>query len=143
MTTVRIPLSFDNGDIGSARFVELPVTGRDNANLLVMIDGLALPPFDSIPGDAPVDDADLHIGTNYKVKDQDTLIDSSAYACFGGVQADDDASTGSKFDLTLGSTSVVVATSGVVQLNLRIQLAGDLSVTQIGYQVNLVLRRPT
>jgi hypothetical protein len=134
-----IPLSVDDGNVGSARFVELPIAGPDGGNLLVMINGLAQLPFETVSVE---DGNELRIGTNYKVKDQDVILDASGYVYLSGVQADDNSETGSNINLFLSDVLVTTAASGVIQLKVNFMSWGDLSVPYIGYQANVVLRRP-
>ncbi len=141
MTGRPIGLSFDNGEVGSGRFLEIPIKGPGSANLLVMIDGLAISPIDGTPFNAFSDDAEFHIATNYRLRDQDEMLDASAYACLAEVQADDEPDTGSNFSLTISGTGVVVATTRVIQLQVSAQLAGDTALMRIGYRLNVVLHR--
>jgi hypothetical protein len=83
-------------------------------------------------------DVDFFIDTDYKLLDNDVLIDGSAYVTLSGIAADDSTD----FLLALDTTEVRLRTSKVVQLKVSGAVAGDTGLHRIGYQVNLLVMRP-
>jgi hypothetical protein len=127
------------GGVASARHLEVPITGPGRANLLVIANGIAIFDIetDEALGTEDLTAFDFLIDTDFKLKDNDALLDSSAYACLSAIQADDSTD----FRVALDSTEVKVRTSNVIQLKVSGEFEGDTGIHRIGYQVNLVISR--
>jgi hypothetical protein len=137
--TYRIEVAADMGEVVDARHLEIPVQGPEGANLLVFINGVTLKGLDTdddfrTRAFSPVN---FFIDTDYKLRDDDRLIQSSAYACLSSIGADDST----PFLLALDETIVKVRTSRVIQLYLNGAVEGDTALYRIGYQVNLLVLR--
>jgi hypothetical protein len=133
-----IPIAADMGEVGSARHLELPIQGPD-ANLLVLINGITLKGLDTDHdfGSRDRTAVDFFIDTDYKLRDDDVLTDSSTFVSLASIGADDSTT----FLLALDEVSVNVRTSKVVQLHVRGAVEGDTAIYRIGYQVNLAVLR--
>lgn len=127
------------GQVASARHLEIPIGGPGRANLLVVVDGVAVPDLatDEQLGTEDATAVEFFIDTDYKLRDDDVLLDSSAYVTLASIDADDSTA----FRLALDATEVVVRTSKVVQLHVSGGVGGDTGLHRIGYQVNLVVMR--
>jgi hypothetical protein len=136
----RIEIAADMGDVIGARHLEIPVRGPGRANLLVCIDGVTVKGFDTDADFASgrnLTDIEIFIDTEYKLRDDDILLESTAYACLAAIQSDDD--TG--FLLALDESFAEVRTSKVVRVRLKGRAGGDTALYRVGYQVNLLLER--
>jgi hypothetical protein len=134
-----ILVAADLGGVASARHLEIPIVGPGRANLLVVANGVALPELttDEVLGTEETTPIDFLIDTDYKLRDNDVLIDSSAYVTLSSIDADDSTD----FLLALDSTEVKVRTSKVIQLKASGAVGGDAGLHRIGYQVNLLVMR--
>jgi hypothetical protein len=137
-----VELAADMGDVVSARYLEIPIKGPGQANNLVVIDGIAVPDLDTnekfgLENPVPPVRVNFFIDTNYKLGDDDSLIDHSAYVCLSSINADDST----EFRLALDGTDVKVRTSKVVQLIAFGGVGGDTGLMRIGFQVNLLVRK--
>jgi len=144
---MSVPFVIAQADLGpvskgvaSARHLEIPIQGPGAATLLVVINGVAIPDV-IIPEDLHDSEArtpfDFFIDTDYKLRDDDRLLGSSAYVSLASIDSDDSR----KFLLALDSTEVKVRTSKVIQLKANGALEGDSGLHRIGYQVNLLVER--
>src|SRR5882672_11186944 len=133
--TERIQLAVDMGDVTAAAHLEIPVQGPGNANLLVCINGITLRGFDTDDdfgnGREPTD-IEIFIDTDYKLRDDDVLLNHTAYASLASMGTDD--STG--FQLALDQSFVEMRTSRVIRLRLTGKAEGDTALYRIGYQAN-------
>ncbi|PYQ26617.1 MAG: hypothetical protein DMF56_23690 [Acidobacteria bacterium] len=136
----RIQIAADMGEVTAARHLEIPVQGPGRANLLVCINGITLKGFDTDEdfrnGREPTD-IEIFIDTDYKLRDDDVLLYSTAYSCLASMGTDDD--TG--FQLALDQSFAEVRTSRVVRIRLTGTAEGDTAIYRIGYQANLLLAR--
>jgi hypothetical protein len=134
----------DWGDVASARYLEIPVSAPGEANTLVIVDGIAIPDL-ATDENLHTEDTihlDFLIDTNYKLGDNDLLIDHSAYVCLSSIEADDDQGDGGEFRLALETADVLVGkTSKIVQLKVSGAAGGDTGLHRIGFQLNLLVRR--
>jgi hypothetical protein len=139
--TERIQIAADMGEVTAARHLEIPIQGPGRANLLVCINGITVKGFDTDDdfrnGREPTG-IEIFIDTDYKLRDDDVLVNATAYACLASMGTDD--STG--FQLALDDSFVEVRTSRVVRLRLTGQAEGDTAIYRIGYQANLLVMRP-
>lgn len=131
----RILLAADLGDVGSVSHLEIPTQGPGEANLLVFINGITLSGQD-VDSENP-DPLEMIIETDYKLRDNDVLINSSAYACLASFGADDDRT----LEVALDDVAVIRRTSNVIALRVTGQLVGDTTLFRVAYQVNLLLSR--
>ena len=127
------------GGVASAHHLEIPIVGPGRANLLVVIDGIAIPDLatDEALGTEDTTKVDFLIDTDFKLRDDDKLIDGSAYVTLSSIDADDSTD----FLLALDNTEVKVRISNVVQLKASGAVGGDTGLHRIGYQVNLLVMR--
>ena len=121
---VFVELAADMGDVESARFLEIPIQGPRGADRLVIIDGIAVPDFDTDEdlgaGNTDTVHITFFIDTNYKLSDLASLIDSSAYVSLASVQGDDST----EVRIAVEAAKVVKRTSGVIQLRAFGALGG-------------------
>jgi hypothetical protein len=127
------------GGVASAHHLEIPIVGPGRANLLVVIDRIAIPELatDEVLETEETTRIDFLIDTDYKLRDADALIDSSAYVTLSSIDADDSTD----FLIALDTTEVKVRTSNVIQLKASGAVGGDTGLHRIGYQVNLLVMR--
>jgi hypothetical protein len=130
----RYLVEADFGDIGSSRHLEIPVRGPGIANLLVFINGITQSEFD-IEWDE-VYPFDMFIQTDYKLRDGDLLVNSSAYACLAAFAVDENV-----MEVALNETAVIRGTSNVITLKVSGDILGDIDLLHVGYQVNLLVSR--
>ena len=138
--TERIQIAADMGEVTAARHLEIPVRGPGPANLLVCINGITLKGFDTdedFKTRREPTDIEIFIDTDYKLRDDDELVNSTAYSCLASMGTDD--STG--FQLALDECFAEVRTSRVVRIRLLGRAEGDTAIYRIGYQANLLLVR--
>jgi hypothetical protein len=138
--TERVQIAADMGEIVDPRHLEIPVQGPGRINLLVCITGVTLKGFDTdddFRNGRIRTDVEIFVDTDYKLRDDDVLVNSSAYACLASMGTDD--STG--FQLALDESFAEVRTSRVVRLRLTGTAEGDTGIYRIGYQVNLLVMR--
>jgi hypothetical protein len=137
MTSISV--AADMGGVASAHHLEIPIAGPGRANLLVITDGVAIPDLstDETLGTEDTTPIDFFIDTDYKLRDSDALLDSSAYVTLSSIDADDSTD----FVIALDSTEVRVRTSNVIQLKASGAVGGDTALHRIGYQVNLLIMR--
>src|SRR3954447_14679582 len=105
--TERIQIAADMGEITGARHLEIPIQGPGHANLLVCINGITLKGFDTdedFRNQREPTDIEIFIDTDYKLRDDYVLVNSTAYACLASMGTDD--STG--FRLALDESFVEV-----------------------------------
>ena len=130
----RYLVEADFGDIGSSRHLEIPVRGPGSANLLVFINGITQSQFD-IDWEE-VYPFDMFIQTDYKLRDGDLLVNSSAYACLAAFAVDENA-----MEVALNETAVIRGTGNVITLKVSGDVLGDIDLLHVGYQVNLLVSR--
>jgi hypothetical protein len=134
-----IEISADLDQVASAHHLEIPIVGPGRANLLVVVDGIAIPDVatDEFIGTEASTPFDYFIQTDYKLKDDDLLLDSSAYVTLSSIDADDSTN----FLIAMDTTEVLVRTTRVIWLHVHGGFEGDTGLHRIGYQVNLVVSR--
>lgn len=136
----RIHLEADMGEVGSLGILELPILGPGSANFLVILNGITLRGFDTDADFETVRNrtfVETFIDTNYQLRENDILLNSSAYATLNSIQTDDD----SNVQLALDDVEVNVRTSRVIQIKINGNAEGDGGIYRIGYQVNLLISR--
>jgi hypothetical protein len=131
----RFMVEADFGDIGSSGHLEIPIRGPGRANLLVFINGITLREFDR-EWDVRFP-FDMYIQTDYKLRDGDVLINSSAYACLAAFAVDENV-----MEVALNETGVILRTSNIITLKVSGDILGDIDLLHVGYQVNLLVSRP-
>jgi hypothetical protein len=137
-------MAADRGDVGSASYLEIPLAGPGEANTLVIVNGIAIPDLATNENLGTEDTIrlDFLIDTNYNLRDNDLLIDHSAYVCLSSIETDDDEGEGGEFRLALETADVLVRPTGkVVQLKASGAAGGDTGLHRIGFQLNLLVRR--
>jgi hypothetical protein len=139
MSSTSIEISADLNQVASAHHLEIPIIGPGRANLLVIVDGIAIPDVatDEYIGSEDSTPFDYFIQTDYKLKDDDVIIDSSAYVTLSSIDADDSTN----FLIALDVAEVLVKTTNVIWLHISGGFEGDTGLHRIGYQVNLVVSR--
>ena len=133
-----VELAADDGEVDSARVLEIPINGPREANRLVIITGIAVPSLDT--DDRLYTRETIHIEfrieTGYKIAEQDSFLDGSAYVCLSSIQRDGDT----EYRIAVEAAKVDLATSKVVRLIAFGAVGGDTALNKIGFQLNLLIR---
>jgi hypothetical protein len=135
-----IEVSADKDEVESARHLEIPIQGPAPANLLVQINGIAKPELDLFgtqTGPNEIATVHVYIDTDYKLRDDDVLVNSAVYACLASIDCDESP----PHRWALDQTNIVLRTSKVIALHATCVLQNDVALHRIGYQVSLLIAR--
>jgi|ERR1700730_7102393 len=146
MVNFKRVLDTDTGGVESHHFCEVPVSGPGTANRLVTITGVAISDVDT--GDETDHDmsGDIFIKTDYRLKDQDKYKDivngnktllAATYVSLASIAADDST------DVTYAVNRVFtdVDSANRIQIHIQADLHGDVTLSRISYQTNILLQK--
>jgi hypothetical protein len=133
----------DQGQVANPQFLEIPIQGPAPANRLVIVTGVAIVAADEdnwhlLTGGGEDSSAkgDIYIETNYKLRDNDQLIDSATWISLASIEGDDDPD----FTLAVDSAEALKRTSNVIQIHVVAATSDDVSLLRVSYQANLLVR---
>ena len=148
-------LRSDRGEISNPAFLEIPVRGPGLANCLVVITGLATSGTPDGAGlDVNSEDAafgEVLITTNYFLDKADkwlgiinnnTELRHATYVTLTAIAADDDDDTAG-FTLAVNEVETTVDENDGNRVRIRVAVAlqGDSTISKIGYQANILIRK--
>lgn len=149
MSDFKIRLRTDQGDIDSYNSIEIPINGPAPANVLISITGVAEVNLDT-DNDLRTEDlrhGDVYISTTYLLHDTDHYIDGASMASLASI-ASDDSTEGDLFDaddvpvlFAVDAIDTEPDATRLIQLHLQIAAAGDIAISKISFQSNILIAR--
>lgn len=139
----QLVLDVDQCGAESHRFCEIPVSGPGKANRLAIITGIAVPALDTSDPDVSYK-GDIYIKTDYIVNSPDRWL-NIVNGNTSLLQATT-ATLANIFDESEGPSLFAVDevaaqrnTDGRIQINLRVAIQGDVTLSRIAYQANVLI----
>jgi hypothetical protein len=143
-------LDGDYKQIGSERFIEVPLSGPGDANSLVMLNGIAFTGSDDPGRGLDRIEGDSHwavfIDTKYRLADADpwpnivngsTTLLQATWVSLCAITADEEGG----FVTALESATADWNSNKRIKLEIHAAVQGDCTILKIAYQVNFLIRK--
>lgn len=135
---MAIEIKADRREIGSLSYLEIPIKESGGGNLWILISGITLIGLDV---DSPPDTYDFYIETNYRLRDNDRLVNSCVFPWLSSIGTDNNFDEHSPMTVGLNEASVQKDTSNIITLYTKAELGGDTTLFRIGFHINLLVSR--